>query len=347
MPPSSRRPRAKAQKTRHSDEEDAEQEASTTSETENEMDTQIPEQEEAYEDEEDAHPGQKRKRPIPSSQTATEMDANVETEMGVVEEIYCENFMCHRKLRVVLNPRINFITGENGSGKSAIIAAIQICLGASARSTHRGKSIKNLIRHGHEGNALVRITLRNDAVGSDAFRPDQFGRKVVVERLIRRDGSAEYRLKDEKGLLVSKLKTDLDAMLDHLNIQTDNPCAILDQENAKLFLKGNPQDKYKFFLQSTDLYKMKATYSKIDEETRNIADSTLKRERAKIGTLKEAMDEAKKQWREAQSVRKRLVLGSGVAAVADLLLWILCADWKAGGGVRGLEEGAGVVVCVR
>lgn len=37
----------------------------------------------------------------------------------------------------------------------------QICLGASARSTHRGKSIKNLIRHGHDGNALVRITLRN------------------------------------------------------------------------------------------------------------------------------------------------------------------------------------------
>lgn len=39
---------------------------------------------------------------------------------------------------------------------------LQICLGASARATHRGKSIKNLIRHGHEGNALVRITLRND-----------------------------------------------------------------------------------------------------------------------------------------------------------------------------------------
>lgn len=86
-----------------------------------------------------------------------------ESEMGIIEEIYCENFMCHRKLRVQLSPHINFITGENGSGKSAIIAAIQICLGASARSTHRGKSIKNLIRHGHEGHALVRITLRNYA----------------------------------------------------------------------------------------------------------------------------------------------------------------------------------------
>ncbi|KAE9010732.1 Structural maintenance of chromosomes protein 6 [Phytophthora fragariae] len=307
----SRRARAKAQKT----EADNSQDASTTSETEDEvLDVHQEEEEEEEEEEgsydeedeaEDARMGSKRrKKPKTPATQLSQMDDHIETEMGVVEEIYCENFMCHRKLRVALSPHINFITGENGSGKSAIIAAIQICLGASARSTHRGKSVKNLIRHGHEGNALVRITLRNDAVGSDAFRPEQFGRKILVERLIRRDGSAEYRLKDERGLLVSKLKTDLDAMLDHLNIQTENPCAILDQENAKLFLKGNPQDKYKFFLQSTDLYKMRNTYSKIDEETRNIAESTLKRERAKIVTLKEAMDEAKKQWKEAQSIGK-------------------------------------------
>jgi chromosome segregation ATPase len=228
---------------------------------------------------------------------------HVDSEMGVIEEIYCENFMCHRKLRVTLSPHINFLTGENGSGKSAIIAAIQICLGASARSTHRGRSIKNLIRHGFDGNAVVRLTLRNDAASSDAFRPDQFGGKIVVERVIHRDGSAEYRLKDAKGVVVSRLKADLDAMMDHLNIQADNPCAVLDQENAKLFLKGNPQDKYRFFLQSTGLFKMRETYLKIDERTRTMAESTLKTEVTKIATLKKALDEAKRQWSEAQSVR--------------------------------------------
>ncbi|RLN98589.1 hypothetical protein BBJ28_00022200, partial [Nothophytophthora sp. Chile5] len=334
--PESRRPPAKAQKTQHSKRETAtsnghsiySQDASTTSETEDEMD--VDEQDDDYEEEDvavgtkrrkaSAASGQKRKPTgkgkdrhvadegqLHDGETAAELsqaDAGIDTEMGVVEEIYCENFMCHRKMRVALCPHINFITGENGSGKSAIIAAIQICLGASARVTHRGKSIKNLIRHGHEGNALVRITLRNDAKGSDAFRPEQFGKKIMVERLIRRDGSAEYRLKDERGVLVSKLKSDLEAMLDHLNIQTENPCAILDQENAKLFLKGNPADKYKFFLQSTDLYKMRTTYSKIDEETRTISESTLKREQAKIVTLKDAMKEAEKQWQEAQSIGK-------------------------------------------
>ncbi|KAG6592579.1 ABC transporter SMC family [Phytophthora cinnamomi] len=238
------------------------------------------------------------------SEAKAEADAHVSSEMGVVEEIYCENSMCHRKLRVALSPNINFITGENGSGKSAIIAAIQICLGANARTTHRGKNLKTLIRHGFDGNALVRVTLRNDAVGSDAFHPELFGRKIQVERLIRRDGSAEYRLKDEHGLQVSKVKTDLVALLDHLNIPTENPCAILVQENAKLFLKGSPTDKYKFFLQSTELDKMRTTFANIEEELRKIAESTLQHEQSKIAALEDAMKKAKEHWQEAQSIEK-------------------------------------------
>ena len=37
--------------------------------------------------------------------------------------------------------------GRNGSGKSAIIAALQICLGATAKITKRGGSLKELIRN--------------------------------------------------------------------------------------------------------------------------------------------------------------------------------------------------------
>ncbi|KUF85948.1 ABC transporter SMC family [Phytophthora nicotianae] len=221
--------------------------------------------------------------------------------MGVIEEIYCENFMCHRKLRVTLSPHINFITGENGSGKSAIIAAIQICFGATARTTHRGKNIKAFIGHEFDGNALVSVKLRND--NSDVFHPDKYGKNIIVERLIRRDGSAEYRLKNEQGHVVSKLKSELDTMMDRLNIQTDNPCAVMDQENAKLFLKGKSEDKYKFFLQSTDLAKMRTTYTHIDETTRMIIESALKSEVAKIATLRDAKNKTKKQWQESQSVR--------------------------------------------
>ncbi|KAL0584383.1 hypothetical protein ABG067_005734 [Albugo candida] len=227
-----------------------------------------------------------------------------QSEMGIIEEIYCENFMCHQKLRVELSPNINFITGENGSGKSAIIAAIQICLGASARSTHRGKSLKNLIRHGHDGHALLRVTLRNDGTNGDTFRSSAYGKRIMVERLLRRDGSAEYRLKNENGNVVSKLKFDLEAILDHFNIHTENPCTVLDQENAKLFIKGGDEDKYKFFLRSTDLYKMRVTYAKIDEETQTIEGMALPREQANLKKLEHAMEEAIRRWEDAQSIEK-------------------------------------------
>lgn len=39
-------------------------------------------------------------------------------EAGIIKSIYCENFMCHRKLRVDLNRNVNFIYGQNGSGTS-------------------------------------------------------------------------------------------------------------------------------------------------------------------------------------------------------------------------------------
>jgi structural maintenance of chromosomes protein 6 len=72
-------------------------------------------------------------------------------ETGVIVKIYCENFMCHRKLSVTLCPNVNFINGQNGSGKSAILAALQICLGARANVTHRGSKLSDLIRQGHSG----------------------------------------------------------------------------------------------------------------------------------------------------------------------------------------------------
>ena len=79
--------------------------------------------------------------------------------------------------------------------------------------------MKSLIRRGHDGHALVRITLLNDDSSSDAFRHSDYGGRVVVERTIRRDGTSTYTLKDAAGRPVSRLKRDVDAMIDHLNIQ--------------------------------------------------------------------------------------------------------------------------------
>ncbi|CAN0288032.1 unnamed protein product, partial [Phaeothamnion confervicola] len=56
------------------------------------------------------------------------------TDAGVITQIRAQNFMCHHNLTIDLHRRVNFINGSNGAGKSAILAALQICLGARCAS---------------------------------------------------------------------------------------------------------------------------------------------------------------------------------------------------------------------
>ena len=142
-------------------------------------------------------------------------------EAGIIKKIYVENFMCHRKLTVELCRNVNFIHGQNGSGKSAILAAIQICLGAGARRTHRARNMKELVRKeaGSDcSGAKVRVTLWNK--GSDAFQQETYGEEITVERTISlRGGGNTYKLLDFEGNEQSRSKRDLDMLLDQLNIQ--------------------------------------------------------------------------------------------------------------------------------
>ena len=57
---------------------------------------------------------------------------------------------CHKRLEINFGDKINFVIGHNGSGKSAILTALQICLGGKATATNRGASLKHLIKEGRE-----------------------------------------------------------------------------------------------------------------------------------------------------------------------------------------------------
>ena len=55
-------------------------------------------------------------------------------------------------------------------------------------------------------------------------------------------------------------------MLDKLNIQVENPVAILDQEEAKKFLTGKAEAKYNFFMKATELERLDLTYASTLEQ---------------------------------------------------------------------------------
>lgn len=117
-------------------------------------------------------------------------------EAGQIVRVYVENFMCHRKFHFDLGRHLNFITGRNGSGKSAIAAAIQLCLGSSARHTGRGSNLAKYIREGSEDPAVLEVTLLNE--GPDAYKPEDYGRKIIVRRVISKTGSTYQLLSEHK-----------------------------------------------------------------------------------------------------------------------------------------------------
>jgi chromosome segregation ATPase len=209
----------------------------------------------------DRHPAT-RELTSPMAERAINVNAaGKPPEAGIIKSIYVENFMCHRKFTLDLCRNVNFIYGQNGSGKSAILAAIQICLGAGARRTRRARNLKDLVRKDATcNNAKIRVTLLNR--GDDGYQHDIYGDSITVERTIAlRGGYNGYKLYDSEMQERSRSKKDLDDMLDKLNIQVENPVAILDQEEAKKFLTGKAEDKYAFFMKATELERIDRTYA--------------------------------------------------------------------------------------
>ncbi|ERE69302.1 structural maintenance of chromosomes protein 6 [Cricetulus griseus] len=140
-------------------------------------------------------------------------------EVGIIESIQLRNFMCHSMLGPFkFGSNVNFVVGNNGSGKSAVLTALIVGLGGKAVATNRGSSLKGFVKAG-QNSADISITLRNR--GDDAFRANVYGDSIVVQQHISVDGSRSYKLKSEKGTVVSTRKEELIAILDHFNIQVN------------------------------------------------------------------------------------------------------------------------------
>ncbi|XP_069053662.1 structural maintenance of chromosomes protein 6 [Lepisosteus oculatus] len=242
-------------------------------------------------------------------------------EVGIIESISLKNFMCHALLGpFTFGPNVNFVVGNNGSGKSAVLTALIVGLGGKAVATNRGSSLKGFVKDG-ESSADVSITLRNR--GPDAYKPVVYGESIIVEQRISSDGVRSYKLKNKMGQLMSTKKEELISILDHFNIQVDNPVSILTQEMSKHFLHSKGEgDKYKFFMKATQLEQMKEDYSYI-MKTRTVTLS-------KIEKHEESLEELKRQYLEKEDKYKGLAsLDEMLAKLEELkhqMAWALVAE---------------------
>lgn len=245
---------------------------------------------------------------------------NEPAKNGIIESVTMVNFMCHDRLRVELGPLINFIIGKNGSGKSAILTAITLCLGGKASTTNRGGSLKSFIK-GDRDSAQLIIELKNQ--GEGAYQHDVFGDLITVERNFTKNGSSGFRLRSASGRTISNKKQDVDDVVEWFQMQIDNPMNILTQDTARQFLpKSTPTQKYKFFLKGVQLEQLSNDYQLLYETTENLQRQLHTQEEnvkvlEKVSTEKKQKAEAVKQHTQLKNKSKELLNQNAWSQVQD------------------------------
>lgn len=243
------------------------------------------------------------------------MGDNMAAEGGIIESITCYNFMCHERLHVELGPLINFIVGENGSGKSAVLTALTLCLGGKASDTNRGGSLKSFVKEGQEQGSLV-VRIKN--AGSDAFQPEVYGQSILIERQFSRSGNSSFKVKNAQGQVISQKKEVVDNISEWYALQMGNPLMVLSQDNARQFLNSaSPAQKYKYFVAGVQLEQLDNDY-KLSQES---LDKTLILQ----DDLKEQTELAKKAMEEAsrlaETVNKNNSLREKARHYRNQLVW--------------------------
>ncbi|SPQ94326.1 unnamed protein product (mitochondrion) [Plasmodiophora brassicae] len=240
-------------------------------------------------------------------------------QSGVIRRIKLLNFMCHDNLEVNLSPHVNFIHGENGSGKSAILIAICACLGVKASDTNRGSSLKDLIKHGKDW-SRIELTIMNE--GPDAYFPDAYGDSItVVREFTRASSTSTYKIVSSSGAIMGRSKKDLQGVLDHFNIQVENPCVVMNQDTSRDFLQSNKNEaKYEFFLRATQLKQMGETIADIEREEA-AARQHLKSASEVLESLEQDYHEKEQLWKDRTSIQ---TIDQMVRELENECMWARC-----------------------
>ena len=237
---------------------------------------------------------------------------------GYIKKVTLRNFMCHEYFELELGPRLNFIVGNNGSGKSAILTAITIGLGAKASDTNRGSSLKDLIKEG-ANSARITLYLENGRFGS--YKHDLFGDTIIIERYLKREGSASLSLKTADGTKVSTKKKDVQSLMDYFSIPITNPMCFLSQDAARSFLTAKtPHEKYTHFVKGTLLLDVMENLDKA-KALCSSARSSMSLHRENLKVLKQEYDNAKKlveQMNQTSVLTERKLLLQGKSLWIDV-----------------------------
>ncbi|KAJ3044118.1 Structural maintenance of chromosomes protein 6 [Rhizophlyctis rosea] len=251
--------------------------------------------------------GEEQSLPNARSQNASiSNNQNKDVAAGTIESVKLFNFMCHKSVRIPFGPKINFIIGQNGSGKSAVLTALTVCLGGTPRATGRATAVKDLLREG-TNNGSVTVRIRNK--GTEAYKPHEYGDFIEIERRINREGQNSYKISSADGRTISTKKEELVEICNHMAISPDNPMAVLTQDTAKSFLaSSDAHEKFKLFMAGTQLAQLGQDHNYLSDQLALINSTILRKEEALPDMKKSVLEIQKKHQnlKDAEKVEQRI-----------------------------------------
>lgn len=150
--------------------------------------------------------------------------------------------------------------------------------------------------------AIVTVQLRNR--GIDAYRPDVYGKSIVIERRLVRTGSGGYKVKSIQGKTISSQLREVKQILSQFNIQIDNPTTIMTQDISRKFLaESSGSLKYTFFLRATQLQFVLDLLKQI-KHSRDDIQKILEDKESAIAESKRELDRLEAELREAEKMEK-------------------------------------------
>uniref|UniRef100_A0A915AIJ4 Rad50/SbcC-type AAA domain-containing protein n=2 Tax=Parascaris univalens TaxID=6257 RepID=A0A915AIJ4_PARUN len=258
--------------------------------------------------------GSKRRRLSILEKVAVELVPEVP---GRIVSLELENFMCHRHMKIefdITNNNCFFIGGSNGSGKSAILAALNIGLGGQGSMNERGNSVQDYIKHGTK-RAKITTMLSNKGYG----RHEDFGEYLIVERVLTSAGST-YQLISVEGShrrFVSCRKRELDSLLTRFGIQIGNPIFWMSQDRCRVFLQEmKPEKLYSLFMLATGLDLARDCYSGTKKKLKEI-------DKWKA-VFEEYVKDKKREFATVRASYNRVSLLDKYKESLSKLQWLLC-----------------------
>ena len=230
-------------------------------------------------------------------------DTPLNINPGAIVRLELVNFLCHSNFSITFHPNINIISGQNGSGKSAIEAGISMALGTSAKKTMRGNTVRDVIKFNQDF-AKIRLFLHNR--GPEALR--EYGPEICIERKLStagKNGTSSFKVLDSNLKTIGNGMRSVRDIAERLNIHVDNPCVVLKQEAAKQFLNSaKERDKYRFFMQASKL----GDFVEVLRESMDNVDIALeqqKQTKESFGLIEQQYKECKRNYDNLISIKSQ------------------------------------------